>query len=217
LLLTDKVEMNPTTQTDKFMNALEREGGAYGVSLSAPVIAGLSQYYELLNRWNSRVHLVAPCTPQEFATRHVLESLVLLKYLPAESNVAEVGAGAGLPILPCMIVRPDLRAVLIEASKKKAVFLREALIHTGTSARASIIDERFEDVAAPQVGFVTCRALERFEEMLPHLLEWAPAQATLFLFGGKRLAPRIEGAGFNFKEELMPHSRARFLFVVKKD
>ena len=204
------------TALDKFRDTLESEAGTYGVSLSAPALAGLSQYYELLNLWNSRIHLVAPCTPREFATRHVLESLVLLKYLPTNAGVADVGAGAGLPILPCMILRPDLRAVLIEAAKKKAVFLREALIHTGTSARASIIDERFENVDAPQVGFVTCRALERFEEMLPHLLEWAPAGATLLLFGGKRLEPGIETAGFDIKAELMPHSKGRFLFVVTK-
>jgi 16S rRNA (guanine527-N7)-methyltransferase len=208
--------MNATTQAGKFREALESEAGSYGVSLSTEALAGLSQYYELLNVWNSRVHLVAPCTPQEFAMRHVLESLMLLKYLPDDVSLAEVGAGAGLPVLPCLIVRRDLHAVLIEASKKKAVFLREALIRTGTSARGSVIDERFENVVAPQVNFVSCRALDRFDEMLPHLLKWAPANATLLLFGGKRLQPRIESAGFQIAAELMPNSKARFLFVVTK-
>lgn len=212
------------SQTDEFRNALESEAADYEVSLSTAALDGLSQYYELLQRWNSRVHLVAPCTPREFAMRHILESLILLKHLSSNAGVVEVGAGAGLPIFPCLIVRPDLRAVLIEASKKKAVFLREALIHTGihpgihagTAARASVIDERFESIVAPQFGFVTCRALERFEEMLPHLLEWAPAKATLLLFGGKRLETRIENAGFKLAAELIPHSKNRFLFVVKK-
>jgi 16S rRNA (guanine527-N7)-methyltransferase len=212
--------MKTTTDTHKFRNALENEAAAYGVSLAAADIDGLSQYYELLQRWNSRVHLVAPCSPQEFAMRHILESLILLKYLPSDASVVEVGAGAGLPILPCLIVRRDLRAVLIEASKKKAVFLREALVHTGihmgASARASVIDERFESIVAPSVGFVTCRALERFDEMLPHILEWAPPKSTLLLFGGKRLEPKLEGSGLPFTAELMPHSKGRFLFVVNK-
>jgi 16S rRNA (guanine527-N7)-methyltransferase len=208
--------MKTTADTHKFRNALENEAAAYAVSLAAADIDGLSQYYELLLRWNSRVHLVAPCSPREFATRHILESLILIKYLPSDASVVEVGAGAGLPILPCLIVRRDLRAVLIEASKRKAVFLREALIHTGTSTRASVIDERFESIVAPPVGLVTCRALERFEEMLPHILEWAPPKSTLLLFGGKRLEPKIEGSGLPFTAELMPHSKGRFLFVVNK-
>jgi 16S rRNA (guanine527-N7)-methyltransferase len=208
--------MNLTSATKQFREALESEATAYGVTLSAQALEGLSQYYELLNAWNSRMHLVAPCSPQEFATRHVLESLLLLKYLPNSASVAEVGAGAGLPILPCLIVRPDLRAVLIEASQKKAVFLREALTRTATSKQGTVIAERFENVAAPPVGFVTCRALERFEEMLPHLLDWAPAKATLLLFGGRRLEGRIENLGFATTAELMPQSKARFLFLVNK-
>ena len=205
-----------TSQTKKFRETLETEGPAFNVVLTAEALDGLSQYYELLSLWNSRVHLVAPCSPQEFATRHVLESLVLLKHLPSDVKVAEVGAGGGLPIIPCLIVRPDLRAILIEAAQKKAVFLREALTQTGTSARASVINERFENVAAPAVDFVTCRALERFEEMLPHLFEWAPMSATLLLFGAKRLETRIEGLGFSSTAALMPRSQGRFLFVVNR-
>jgi 16S rRNA (guanine527-N7)-methyltransferase len=211
------LRMNTNSATKQFRNALESEASAYGVTLSGPALEALSQYYELLSAWNSRVHLVAPCAPQEFATRHVLESLLLLKYLPNNASVAEVGAGAGLPIIPCLIVRPDIRAVLIEASQKKAVFLREALIRTATSKQATVLAERFENVAAPPVGFVTCRALERFEEMLPHLLDWAPGQATLLLFGGKRLERRIENIGFATTADLMPNSKARFLFLVNKE
>jgi 16S rRNA G527 N7-methylase RsmG len=119
-------------------------------------------------------------------------------------------------MLPCLIVRTDLRAVLIEAAQKKAVFLREALTRTATSQRAAVIAERFEKVAAPAVGFVTCRALDRFEEMLPHLLAWAPAKTTLLLFGGMRLERRIESLGFAATAELIPKSKGRFLFVVNK-
>jgi 16S rRNA (guanine527-N7)-methyltransferase len=208
--------MNTTPQTDKFRAALIYEAASYEVTLDAEALEGLSQYYELLNLWNSRVHLVAPCTPHEFATRHILESLVLLKYLPNGARVAEVGAGGGLPILPCLIVRPDLSAILIEAAQKKVVFLREALSQTGKAAQARVINERFENVVAPAVDFVTCRALDRFEEMLSHLLEWSPAQATLLLFGAKRLERRIESLGFRSSAKLMPGSKARFLFIVNK-
>jgi 16S rRNA (guanine527-N7)-methyltransferase len=213
---TDKAEMNLTPQANKFRETLKAEAPAYEVSLTTEALDGLSQYFELLQRWNSRMHLVAPCSPQEFATRHVLESLTVLRHLPDGARVAEVGAGAGLPILPCLIVRPDLHAILIEAAQKKAVFLREALSQMGLSARSSVINERFENVPAPAVDVVTCRALERFEEMLPHLLDWAPTPATLLLFGSTRLATRVESLGFSSGAELMPQSKSRYLFIVNK-
>ncbi len=209
--------MNLRSPTKRFRETLESHAAAYGLTFPVSALDRLSQYYELLNVWNSRTHLVAPCSPSEFATRHILESLLLLKYLPDNASVAEVGAGAGLPLLPCLIVRPDLRAVLIESSQKKAVFLREALTTTATSKQATVVAERFENIAAPDVAFVTCRALERFEEMLPRLLDWAPAAATMLLFGGKRLTSRIEDQGFSQTAELMPQSKGRFLYVVKKE
>ncbi|HUS11519.1 MAG TPA: RsmG family class I SAM-dependent methyltransferase, partial [Pyrinomonadaceae bacterium] len=128
--------------------------------------------------------------------------------------VVDVGAGGGLPTIPCLIVQPDLRAVLIESSQKKAVFLRESLSHAGVSARASVINERFETVVAPAVDFVTCRALDRFEEMLPKLLDWAPVNSTLLLFGGEALEARIKRLGVISERALMPRSEGRFLFVV---
>jgi 16S rRNA (guanine(527)-N(7))-methyltransferase RsmG len=213
---TDKAEMNLTPQANKFSETLSAEGPTYGVSLTSEDLNGLSEYFELLQRWNSRVHLVAPCSPPEFATRHVLESLTVLKHLPEGTRVAEVGAGAGLPILPCLIVRSDLQAILIEAAQKKAVFLREALSQMNLSTRASVVNERFENVPVAAVDVVTCRALERFEEMLPHLLQWAPPRATLLLFGSTRLATRVESLGFSTEAELMPQSKSRYLFIVNK-
>src|SRR6476659_992962 len=214
---TGKAGMNTTAQTKKFKQTLEAEAPGYDVTLTTEAIAGLSQYYELISLWNSRIHLVATCSAEEFATRHVLESLVLLKHLPTAARVAEVGAGGGLPIVPCLIVRSDLHAVLIESSQKKTVFLREALTRSGLLARASVINERFENVAIPPVEFVTCRALERFEEMLPKLFSWVPAQTSLLLFGAKRLETRIESLGFTSTAELMPKSTGRFLLIVKKN
>jgi 16S rRNA (guanine527-N7)-methyltransferase len=209
------MDLNKATST--LRATLASEASAYGVTLDEKNLEVLGMYYEILQRWNSRVHLVAPCTPEEFATRHILESLVMLRYLPVGAKVAEVGSGGGLPMLPCLIVREDLTAVLFEISQKKSVFLREALIHTGVSTRALVRNERFEDTDVPPVSFLTCRALERFEEMLPYLIKWAPPDATLLLFGARRLEKRIEGLGLKPIAELIPRSKARFLYIVTKN
>src|SRR5256885_16291617 len=99
----------------------------FELDLSTETVTQLGTFYSLLTRWNERLHLVAPCSPEEFAVRHVLESLLLLKYLPQNAKIADVGSGGGLPIIPCLIARADLEVTLIESSQKKSVFLREAL------------------------------------------------------------------------------------------
>jgi len=178
---------------------------SYDLALSDETLTQLTEYYRLLTHWNDRLHLVAPCEPEEFAMRHVLESLLLVKHLPQQATVADVGSGAGLPIIPCLIARADLEATLIESSQKKAVFLREALNAAGR--KASIIARRFEDVDAPAVSFVSCRALDQFTAKLPDLIEWAPKGSTLLFFGGEGLLPEAE-------KFLIPHSDRRYLLKM---
>ncbi len=192
-------------ELDRFESALRSNMSVYEVELAAETLAQLRTYYSLLIRWNERLHLVAPCSPEEFATRHVLESLLLLKHLPAHAKIADIGSGGGLPIIPCLIARPDLHATLIESSQKKAVFLREALNTVDRSA--SIIAKRFEDIEAPSVDFVTCRALDQFTRKIPALLEWAPDGSTLLLFGGESL---LDGERY-----LIPGSEKRYLLVKR--
>jgi 16S rRNA (guanine527-N7)-methyltransferase len=208
--------MNVAARAIQFRETLEAEMSAYGVELSAEALDRLERYYQLLTGWNSRLHLVSFHSPQEFATRHVLESLVLLRHFPQDARVADVGSGGGLPIIPCLIARTDLRARLVESSKKKAVFLREAVRETKTNENAEVIAERFENVATPAVDFVTCRALERFEAMVPPLMKWAPPAVTLLLFGGEGLGNVIENLDVANERILLPNSARRFLFVVKK-
>lgn len=199
---------------DQFERALEEHARAFGVQLSARAVTSLRTYFELLHVWNPRLHLVGPCSPEKFATRHVLESLVALKYIDEGAHVADIGSGGGLPIIPCLIVRSDIRATLIESSTKKAVFLREALRATDTSERAEVIPERFEKIGLTDATVVTCRALDRFQSMFSKIFESSPASSRLLLFGGKSLRTEIEQKGLPYTTLKIPESDQRFIFII---
>jgi 16S rRNA (guanine527-N7)-methyltransferase len=207
---------NAALHTDEFTSALQEHAPRFDVRLTADERARLRAYYEQVMTWNARLHLVAPCSPEEFATRHVLESLLALAHLEDAAHVVDIGSGAGLPVIPCLTVRPGLRATLIEASPKKAVFLREALRRVGAHAAAQVIAERFEKLPAPQAQAVTCRALDRFVEMFPKIVEWAPPSSSLLLFGGESLREQIEKSGFIYESVRVPQSERRFLFIIKR-
>ena len=193
-----------------FEQSLLTNMGSFDLNLSTETVTQLSAFYSLLTKWNERLHLVAPCSPEEFATRHVLESLMMLRHLPDGATIADVGSGAGLPIIPCLIARADLKATLIESSQKKSVFMREALSTVGRTA--TVITRPFEEVDTPAVSFVSCRALDQFINKVSSLIDWAPAESTLLLFGGESLSKELD----NYKQYLIPGSQRRFLFVVPR-
>ena len=199
---------------EEFIRGLRSNQTAFRLDLTEPVIEGLAHYYELVLEHNPILHLVGPCSPQEFATRHILESLTLLEFLPNETRFADIGAGAGLPSIPCLIARPDLQALLIESKEKKTTFLRTATAKLGLTDRAKVINKQFSEVTRPHVSHVTCRALDKFAEKLPALIKWSGERQLLF-FGGPALRDEMQRLGLSAKEKLMPMSEQRFLFVVE--
>ncbi|HET6975435.1 MAG TPA: 16S rRNA (guanine(527)-N(7))-methyltransferase RsmG [Pyrinomonadaceae bacterium] len=197
---------------NEFEQSLIANRGSFNLDLPAETVTRLAEYYSLLTRWNDRLHLVAPCAAEEFAVRHVLESLLLLKHLPLHAAIADIGSGGGLPIIPCLIARPDLQATLIESSQKKAVFLREA--SNQLHLKAAIVARPFEQVEPPTAQFITCRALDQFMQKLPALIDWAPEGSTLLLFGGESLREELTKANVDFEAFLIPKSEKRFLFLA---
>ncbi|HZI18461.1 MAG TPA: RsmG family class I SAM-dependent methyltransferase [Pyrinomonadaceae bacterium] len=201
---------------DEFDKELRRGAADRGLALDGGACALLGEYFRLVSAWNPRLHLVAPCTPAEFASRHALESLAALPYLAQGASFVDVGSGAGLPALPCLVARPDLRATLVESSRRKAVFLREAASALGLRGRMEVVAERFQGLAPPAADALTCRAVERFTELVPSIASWASNVPTLLLFGGESLGESISRAGLAGEAVRLAGSEKRFLFVVSR-
>jgi len=199
----------------EFVTALRSNEYAFDIKLFDDAIERLADYYELIQEHNSVLHLVAPCSPDEFAIRHILESLALLKHLPQDGKFADVGTGAGLPSIPCLLVRTDLQAVLIESKEKKASFLREVKDRLDLSGRVEIVNNQFEEVDPSECEFVTCRALDKFITKLPRLIKWSKNANCLF-FGGPSLRAALQDCGMMFDEHLLPISKQRYLFTFSQ-
>lgn len=200
----------------EFVEAINNYQNAFGLNLTEEKIFALADFYKLVQKHNEILHLVAPCPPEEFATRHILESLTILEFLPENARFADVGTGAGLPSIPCLIVREDLHGVLIESKLKKANFLQEVLAECKLKDRVDIINRQFEEIQKPDVSYVLCRALDKFTHKLPKLLKWSNNCSLLF-FGGNNLREELKKFDVKFEEKLMHMSEQRFLFIALKD
>jgi 16S rRNA (guanine(527)-N(7))-methyltransferase RsmG len=197
----------------ELIEGLEKHQSAFGLNLAEEKIHALALFYAFVQKHNEILHLVAPCDAEEFAVRHILESLTALEFLPRNTTFADVGAGVGLPSIPCLIVRDDLRCVLIESKLKKTHFLELALAECKLETRAEIVNRQFEEIKIPDVSYVLCRALDKFTQKLPRLLKWSKDRSLLF-FGGNALRDELQKNGVEFSEKLIPMSEKRFLFYI---
>jgi 16S rRNA (guanine527-N7)-methyltransferase len=130
------------------MRLLVSGAARLGIELDRHQIAQFQVYSRELLSWNQRFNLTAITEPEAVETRHFLDSLTLLPLLTRRSavSVIDIGSGAGFPGLPLAIAQPSLRITLLEATQKKAAFLRhmtESLMLTGVT----VLPERAEDAA----------------------------------------------------------------------
>ena len=200
---------------DEFITAIKTHQAAFGLSLSDEQIELLSHFYKIVQEHNDILHLVAPMPAEEFAVRHILESLTMLHHLSADARFADIGAGAGLPSIPCLLVRTTLKAVLIESKVRKSNYLIKAVEELGISDRARIVNQQFEEAGTQQFSIVACRALDKFTQKLPKLLKWSKRR-NLLLFGGPALRAALVSQNVNFEEKLMPMTEQRYLFVITR-
>ena len=99
-----------------------------GLQLSSQQLEQFSLYYQELVVWNQRMNLTAITDYEEVQIKHFLDALTVtlaLKHPPgSNTGIIDIGTGAGVPGVPIKILFPNIRLVLLEATAKKATFLR---------------------------------------------------------------------------------------------
>src|SRR3954469_15819708 len=99
-----------------------------GTELSQQQHEKLSRYLDLLLEANARMNLTRITDRAAAEVQHIGDALTALPFLPkGEFRLADVGSGGGVPGIPLAIVRPDATVLLIESTKKKAAFLKQAI------------------------------------------------------------------------------------------
>ena len=184
----------------------------------------ISNYIDILLRWNARLNLTAVRGEEHIVTRHFGESLFAARHLYPSPPTApgqrllDVGSGAGFPGLPIKIWAPAVSVTLIEANHKKATFLREvgrALTLTGID----ILAARAETLPPAQADVVTLRAVERFQSALPLAARLVrPAGRLALLAGSSQLdAARRLASSFTWSEPIpIPLSSQRVLALATR-
>lgn len=119
---------------------------SYGLEFDPGDLDRLGRYLALLLEANKSFNLTAVRDPDEAWTRHVFDSLTLLPLLAelAEgARVIDVGSGGGLPGIPLAVTLPALSFTLLEATGKKAAFLRQTVGELGLR-NIDVLQERAE-------------------------------------------------------------------------
>jgi len=124
----------------------------------------LSEYANLIIKWNKTRNLVSRNANLETINEHILDCACLIPYLE-ENNLLDVGSGAGLPGLVISILDDEKNIKLLEPNQKKISFLTHAQAKLGLK-NITIFKERIENLKEINEEIIITRAVMEPKKLL---------------------------------------------------
>ena len=191
-------------------------------SVSRETWPRLDAFVALLLERQQRMNLVGASTIPNLWTRHVADSLQLLRLVPKARVWADLGSGAGFPglVLACALHdETGAQVHLIESTQKKADFLRDCV--TAIGLPAIVHNVRIEDFTRTnRVVFdaVTARALASLEKLLAYATPLLKTGAVALFPKGQDVGAELTQASksWSIDAELVPSKtdpHGRIVFV----
>ncbi len=211
--------------------------------LSAEKVEQLSLLLKELIKWNRVHNLTALSEPEELVEVEILDSLAPLLFpevgipsIPPKSvgydsdsvnegagpshsrscvTFADVGCGAGFPLLPLVVANERLCGVGIDGSQKRLAFVSHAVRVLGLGKRVRVIHKRAEEVEE-RFSLVMARALAAPERALELVRPLKQEKGAILLFlsfkDSVQLKDKYGGQVFQYR---LPFSgRKRGIWVV---
>lgn len=128
----------------------------------------LDIFTDLAFKWNEKINLFSRSTKDNFAQRHIADSVQLFDHAPNFLHWVDLGSGGGFPGLPvaiCALERhPEARFTLVESDQRKSAFLREVARVLGLPV--SVVTKRIEAIPSLQADILSARALAPLDKLI---------------------------------------------------
>lgn len=155
---------------NKFIEELKN----LSIELTEHQLIQLEKYYELLVEWNKKMNLTGIIEKEQIYLKHFYDSLTITKIidLTKESNLCDLGTGAGFPGLVLKIIFPNLKITLVDSLNKRLEFLKEVIKELHLK-NIEVIHARAEEYALTnkeKYDVVTARAVAHLSILLEYAI-----------------------------------------------
>lgn len=220
------------THLEKFQKACK----SLEIELTEEHLDKFKLYSKELAKWNEKINLISrkSDTPQDIY-RHFLDSLLILNVIkiPFQTNLLDLGSGAGFPGLPLKILRKDIFLTLLESKRKKAFFL-EHIVDILNLKNTNVINQRAEELSLnsfyaermhkhiEKYDLITARFLGKLNKITKIAYPFLKVRGVLVCYKGKSIKEELKNLSKNFElenkffYENSEFSLQRNLIILKK-
>jgi len=157
-----------------YLELLVKGSEQLNIKLKEVQIGQFDTYLKQLRFFDKKFNLTAITEPSEIVKKHFLDSLSASAtgYITAGKSLLDIGAGAGFPGLALKIALPGFSLTLVEANRKKSLFL-DYMVGRLKLKNVSVINLRAEEFSSTSGRSQFDLAITRALSSLPVNLEYA--------------------------------------------
>ena len=183
---------------EQFFKELKEKLEKISVNIDDNKARKLYKYMKLLIEWNEKMNLTAITEPKEIIIKHFVDSLTIEKYIQENTQIIDVGTGAGFPGIPLSIVRDDIRVTLMDSLNKRISFLDE-VIKENNLTNADTVHSRAEELGRnkdyrEQFDIVTSRAVASLNVLLEYMLPFVKVGGYCICMKGSNMEEEINNS-----------------------
>ena len=214
-----------------FLGDLSTAAENFALELSTQQLNQFDRFFQLTLDRNQKMNLTAIVEPNDFAIKHIIDSLSLVRTDVNLENkrVIDVGTGAGFPGIPLKIFCPSIKLTLLDSLNKRVEFLRSTIEELGLED-VDCIHARAEEAAHSDLresfDIAVARAVSKFNVLTEYCLPFVSKGGSFIAFKGANVelelaeakaAIKILGGKLHGTTELtLPNGDARSIVEIEK-
>ncbi len=156
------------------------------------------EFYRFLVQKNEKINLTRIIEREDVAKKHFLDSISAKNFIPQNSKIIDIGAGAGFPSIPLKIMRDDLSFTLIDSVNKKVDFLNSATnmldLNNIIAIHARAEDLAHENNYREQFDICVARAVAELNILIEYCLPFLKPNGMLIAYKSERAQEEINNA-----------------------
>ncbi len=166
-------------------------------------------YINLIKSWGQRISLLSREDLDKRISYHILDSLLISKFIPEGVEVMDIGSGAGFPGIPLALYRNDLNVYLVESKVKRGTFLR-TVKHQLSLKNVQVLVSRWEDLGGIKVDIIVTRATGFTEDELKRMKNLLKNGGRIFRYSTK---PSLKAKSHRVENPL----RKKVFYIIEYD
>ncbi len=156
------------------------------------VIDRLNQLAGIVERESQQQNLIARSTLPSIWSRHIVDSLQLIRYAPERGAWLDVGTGAGFPGLVVAVAEPEREVILVEPRRLRADYLKAAAQELSLP-NVTVTLAKVEAVTA-KASVISARAVSRIGSLIASAAHCAGKDCIWLLPKGRNAREEVAEA-----------------------